>query len=100
MFVLDAEELEDDFAPAVGTKRSDNSLMAPVVQPGHRGFAGRPHEGHNRQRRAAFFAGEISGMQSLRLGEQRTYMLGVCLEALRERIPVAHFGNQHLNGHG
>src|ERR1051326_41104 len=99
MFVFHTEELEDDFALAVGTEGSHNVFMAAAVQPDRRGFAGGPDKSYDRQRRVAFFAGQVGGMQPLRFGEQRTDAFRIRLEAFRERIPVAHLGNEHLHTH-
>src|SRR5437867_4465787 len=79
VFVFDTEELEDDVAPAVGMERSDEGLMAAAVQPDHGGIAGCPHEGHDGEGRVAFFAGEVCGVQSLRLRKQRTDTFRICL---------------------
>src|SRR6266516_6968483 len=70
VFVFDTEELEDDSAPAVGMKRSDEGLMAAAVQPDHGGFAGRPQERGDRKGRVAFFADQVCGPESLGLGQK------------------------------
>src|SRR5437899_12620579 len=94
--VFDTEELEDDVAPAVGMERSDERLVAAAVQPGYPRFAAGPDEGDNRQRRFAFFSGEVRSAQSLRFGEQRPDLLGIRFQAFGQRVPVTHFGYEHL----
>ena len=59
VFVFHAEELEDALSPAVGAERSGQCLMAAPIQPGYSRFARRPPEGHDRQERFAFLAGQV-----------------------------------------
>ena len=88
--MFNAEELQDDLAEAVRAQRSLKRLVAAAVQPRYRGFAVRPEERHDRKGRLAFFSGEVRGVQSLGFTQQRTHTFRICLQALRQRIPVAH----------
>ena len=85
VFVLNAEELQDDLAEAVRAQRCLKRLVAAAVQPRHGRFAVRPEERHDRQGRLAFLSGEVRGTQSLRFTQQRTHTFRICLQAFGQR---------------